>query len=156
MKKEMTLLLPQADKLEKIIKTCLFICVSDTYTKEELAEYLMFKNLQTRQSSYYISACYYLGLVDEFGGRNALTKEICNDPSSAQEVVYKAVFSDKYCSKILANMLVGGQTNNLQFTIDMLTQDFADQYSNDTIHRRAQTLLAWCNEVYGFVKENFR
>ena len=153
MVRAMKRLLPQADSLEKVILVFASSYAHQDYTQADIADFLQFKNNQTRQSAYYLNACYYLGLVDQYGRPTNVGRTIMKQPQRLNESVYEIVMADAYCGKVIAKMLVNPDGDIKRFIIAMLQKDYAGIYKESTIERRAQTILSWCTEVRDFVNK---
>ena len=90
-------LLPQANNLSTVIDVFIFISSMKNWNINDVADFCKFN---VRQSSYYINACYYLGLTEKDGKISDEGKAIISNPSSIKERVYEKVISDQLISKI--------------------------------------------------------
>lgn len=136
-------LLPQANDLSKVIKVFLFCTSKVDYTIEDVASFCSF---EPRQSSYYISACRYLGLITEDGAISDLGREVCKDRMLTVRKIYEVVISDELISKIFAHMMIFPDDDISQFTFNIVRAEYPE-YGDPVIKRRSSTLISWCNEV---------
>ena len=141
-------LLPQANSLQTVIDVFIYISSMSNWVLNDVAEFCKF---DPRQSSYYINACYYLGLIDKDQNLSELGSEIIKNPSQIKSRIYELVISDPLISKVFAKLLISGEDNLKKFTFGLLRKEYPN-YSDAVIERRASTLINWCNEI----KKNIR
>jgi hypothetical protein len=146
--------LPQANSLEKVVRVLTFAYNKPDFTQEEIAVCLGFKDGKIRQSAYYLNACYYLGLVDAYGRCTDLGREVMNHPEKALESIYKLVFLEPYCSKIIATIIFNKDQDPIRFAEKLLIANDNSGYGCETYHRRAQSFVSWCNEVVGYINNS--
>ena len=145
----MNKLLPQANSLNTVIDVFIYVSTMPNWTLNDVADFCHF---EVRQSSYYINACYYIGLLNEDGTISEEGKIILSDPSSIKKSVYERVISDPLISKIFAVLLIEGEKNLRDFTNKLLSKSYPD-YSDAVIERRASTLINWCIEIKNYIKK---
>ena len=145
----MNKLLPQANSLNTVIDVFIYVSTMPNWTLNDVAEFCRFN---VRQSSYYINACYYIGLLNENGSLSEEGKLILGEPSSIKQKVYEKVISDPLISKIFAKLLIEGEKELKSFTNRILALQYPD-YSDAVIERRASTLINWCLEIKSYIKK---
>lgn len=141
-------LLPQANNLSTLIDVFIYVSSMSNWTLNDVAEFCKF---EPRQSSYYINACYYLGLLDKDQKLSELGSEIIKTPSEIKDKIYQVVISDPLISKIFAKLLIEGEKDLKKFTVKLLLSLYPD-YSDAVIERRASTLINWCTEIKKNIK----
>lgn len=142
-------LLPQANSLNTVIDVFIYVSTMPNWTLNDVAEFCHFN---VRQSSYYINACYYIGLLNEDGSLSEEGKAILSEPSSIKKKVYERVISDPLISKVFAKLLVEGKKGLKAFTNKILALEYPD-YSEAVIERRSSTLINWCFEIKCYIKQ---
>ena len=143
-------LLPQANSLSTVIDVFIYVSSMEKWVLEDVASFCKF---EVRQSSYYINACYYLGLLNKDSSLSEKGKEVLEKPTKIKESVYEMVISDPLISKIFAKMAIEGEKELKAFTVGLLRQEYPE-YSDAVIERRTSTLLNWCNEIKGYIKKH--
>ena len=141
-------LLPQANSLNTVIDVFIYTSTMKNWTLEDVAGFCKF---EVRQSSYYINACYYLGLLNEDGSLSDEGKEIIADPNHIKDRVYEKVISDSLISKVFAKLLIEGESGLKIFVVDLLSKEYPE-YSIAVIERRASTLINWCLEINSYIR----
>jgi hypothetical protein len=136
-------LLPQANSLNTVIKVFVYASTKRDCTIGDIAEFCSF---DPRQASYYINACYYLGLVDENGVCTALGKDIMENIDEIWQRVFFLIVRDGIIGEIFHYKLIFPNKDAREFAVSYLKQQFPD-YSDAVINRRASTLLNWCDEI---------
>ena len=136
-------LLPQANSLDTVIKVFIYACSKKACTQADIAEFCSF---EPRQAAYYLNACYYLGLVDENGSNTELGTEIMNNIDELKQQIYWLILKDDVIGTVFNYKLIFPNKDARQFTIDYLSKLYPE-YSEAVIHRRASTLLNWCDEI---------
>ena len=135
-------LLPQANSIDKIIDSFIFIANYSEYTSEAHAN---FCNFNPRQSAYYANACYYLDLIDENKKLTEFGLSIINSKRIKQGVLER-IFEDDIFNKLYARYIFEGKASARRFGFDLLSKTYFS-YSEDVIKRRLSTLLAWCDQI---------
>ena len=140
---------PQADEINKVIT---LVQAGDEIieNKEKAKEVINVGT--TRQVSYYLSALQYL----KYLGRNKkLTERALKLKNSKSELVsdiYNQLLEDKLFGKAYHDFKVTGKVN-----IDKVTSDLkkeSQRLSESTLRRRASTIRAWVEWMYGIDKIN--
>ena len=139
----MNKLLPQANKLDTVIKVFVYACNKINCTQNDIATFCGF---EPRQAAYYLNACYYLGLINEDGSVSELGEEILANPSNVKLRVYELIINDPLIGEIFAHKFLFPSDDNKEFAIEWLKKNFPE-YSDAVIERRASTLLNWCDEI---------
>lgn len=135
--------LPQANNLKTLSKVLDLLFKNGKATLTEVAEYVGF---DLRQGSYYLSACYYFGLIDEqykltFYGKNSI--KIFDDTIT---FLFYLIMTDPIMGNILSLSTINKNIDIRDYTVQLLKKYYPD-YSDSLINRRASTLLGWINEV---------
>ena len=136
-------LLPQANKLDTVIKVFVYACNKINCTQNDIATFCGF---EPRQAAYYLNACYYLGLINEDGSVSELGKEILIKPSDVKRRVYELIINDPLIGEIFAHKFLFPNDDDKAFAVYCIKKHFPD-YSNAVIERRASTLLNWCDDI---------
>ena len=142
-------LLPQANNLNTLVDVFIYTTNISNWTLNDVAEYCHF---DVRQSSYYINACFYLGLLNEDSSLSDLGKSIISERGLIKEKIYEIIISDAIISKIFSYRLIRGDVGIKNYVISFLSQKYPD-YSKAVIERRANTIINWCNEIISYVME---
>ena len=140
---------PQADEINKVIT--LVQAGDEIIENKEKAKEVI--NVGTpRQVSYYLSALQYL----KYLGRNKkLTERALKLKNSKSELVsdiYNQLLEDKLFGKAYHDFKATGKVN-----IDKVTSDLkkeSKRLSESTLRRRASTIRAWVEWMYGIDKAN--
>ena len=140
---------PQADEINKVIT--LVQAGDEIIENKEKAKEVI--NVGTpRQVSYYLSALQYL----KYLGRNKkLTERALKMKNSKSELVsdiYNQLLEDKLFGKAYHDFKATGKVN-----IDKVTSDLkkeSKRLSESTLRRRASTIRAWVEWMYGIEKAN--
>ena len=142
-------LLPQANSLNTVIDVFIYVSTMKNWVLEDVADFCKF---DVRQSSYYINACYYLGLLNEDSTLSDFGKKILENPERIKERVYERVISDPLISKIFARLLIEGEDGLKKYVIELLLAEYPE-YSDAVIERRTSTLINWCIEIKKYISK---
>ena len=97
-------ILIQANNLDMVIDTFMYIYMHPGCSKQELADYCGFT---LRQADYYTNACKYLDLINDDWSKTPLSIDIfTNNPAEISERVYARIISDELMGQIFARMYV--------------------------------------------------
>lgn len=137
-------ILIQANNLDTVIDTFMYLYTHPNCTKQELADYCGFT---LRQADYYTNACKYLDLVDDNLGKTPLATDIfTNNPAEITERIYARIISDELIGQIFARIYVLPQEDPSSFAIE-LTKEYYPGYSESVYERRADNLVKWCRKI---------
>jgi len=138
-------LIPQANDLGKVIKVFLYVGIKEDSNLEDIAQYLQF---EVRQASYYLNACYYLGLVDAKGKLSELGRSIL-DREDVYTAVYEVIITHPLISKIFAKLVLYPELtkDRVQKYAYSLVNKAEPNYSESVKIRRANCLTGWCIEI---------
>lgn len=141
-------LLPQANSLETLVKVFIYRINKLDCTVNDVAEYCGF---EPRQASYYLSACYYIDILDENQNVTDLGKAIIDNKNiTIKEGIYERIISDKIIGPIFAKMLIGDYKNLKYFAKEIISTEF-HHYSAAVIERRISTIFSWCYEIKDYI-----
>lgn len=143
-------LLPQANSLNTVIDVFIYVSTMKNWVLDDVAEFCKF---DVRQSSYYINACYYLGLLNEDSTLSELGQKILETPECIKERVYERVISDPLLSKVFARLMIEGENGLKKYVIGILLSEYPE-YSDAVIERRTSTLINWCVEIKNYIAKN--
>ena len=143
-------LLPQANSLQKVVDEFIFYGCRKSCSIQDIANYCSF---EPRQAQYYLSACIYLGLVNDDGGLSEIGKEIIENEDSATitKNIYIRVITDELISKIFSLMLISPDFSITPYACDLVSSLYPD-YGEAVVKRRVSTLVSWCREIIDYVK----
>lgn len=146
----MNYLLPQANDLEKVIDVFLYVGNAQNHDLESISKFCKFK---PRQADYYLSACYFLDLVDSGGNQTNEAKQAILHGIQPKRFVYSKIVSHKYLSKIISILLIIKDDNA---AYDCAMQIVAEDGTchGSTAKRRADVMFKWCKTVVEFIKNN--
>ena len=136
-------LLPQANSLDTVIRVFVYASNKKDCTIGDIAEFCSF---EPRQASYYINACYYLGLVDEHGIPTSLGRDIMNNLDEIWQRIFWLIIKDEIIGEIFDYMLVFPNKDAREYAVQFLSEKYPE-YSPAVINRRAGTILNWCEEI---------
>lgn len=137
----------QANSLDKLIDTLLFILAHPDCSTEDVAEYIGFS---LRQVDYYTSALRYLGLLDLERKPTSLASDIyANHKAELRERVYACIISDSVISLIFTQCYLLPDSDVLAYAIHLLTQEYPG-YSTAVYKRRADNLVKWCRRIIDY------
>lgn len=137
-------ILIQANNLDMVIDTFMYIYLHPNCTKQELANYCGFT---LRQADYYTNACKYLDLIDNNLRKTPLATDIfTNNPAEITERVYARIISDELIGQIFARIYVFPCENSLPFAIE-LAKEYFPGYSDTVYKRRADNIVKWCKRI---------
>lgn len=147
---------PQADDFERIIDLVEFLAERPRTQEEITTEY----EFAPRQSDYYFNAARYLGLAMTERGDDgktyrqttALAKEIIALPYKQRQIRLAAlVLAVEPIAEIYLDWVSRGEVPRLDKVEDLFTRSSSSRgLSGATLHRRAQTILAWVSWLKRF------
>lgn len=135
-------LLPQANNIETIVDSFIFIATCKKYTAGGHAEFCHF---DPRQSAYYTNACYYLGLIDDKKQLTEIGKQIF-ESKKIKQGVYEKIFTDKLFNAIYAKRAFEGENEAKNFAFKLLKSEYPT-YGDEVIKRRTSSIMNWCEQI---------
>ena len=137
-------ILIQANNLDTVIDTFMYIYMHPGCTKQELADYCGFT---LRQADYYTNACKYLDLINDDWSKTPLAIDIfMNNPAEISERVYARIISDELMGQIFARIYVLPNENPSAFALE-LTKEYYPGYSEADYERRSDNIVKWCRRI---------
>lgn len=137
-------ILIQANNLDTVIDTFMYIYMHPGCTKQELADYCGFT---LRQADYYTNACKYLDLINDDWSRTSLAIDIfTNNPAEISERVYARIISDELMGQIFARIYVLPNEDPSMFAIE-LVKEYYPGYSDTVYERRSDNIVKWCRRI---------
>lgn len=136
---------PQADDLDKIFDLISFIS-KGIKTKGDVADFFGF---QKRQASYYFNALNYLGFAEKSQTGYVLTKKGIEISTTCKREIEIVLFIEQITKRKTWNLFftiyfLKKEELTKQKVIEILKNEFNDKYSENTLDRRAKTVLSWC------------
>lgn len=137
-------ILIQANNLDTVIDTFMYIYMHPDCTKQELADYCGFT---LRQADYYTNACKYLDLINDDWSKTSLAVDIfTNNPAEISERVYARIISDELMGQIFARIYVLPHENHSTFAME-LVKEYYPGYSDAVYERRSDNIVKWCRRI---------
>ena len=137
-------ILIQANNLDMVIDTFMYIYMHPDCTKQELADYCGFT---LRQADYYTNACKYLDLINDDWSKTPLAIDIfTNNPAEITERVYARIISDELMGQIFARLYVLPNEDISDYAME-ITKDFYPGYSETVYERRSDNIVKWCKRI---------
>ena len=137
-------ILIQANNLDTVIDTFMYIYMHPGCSKQELADYCGFT---LRQADYYTNACKYLDLINDDLGKTPLAIDIfTNNPAEISERVYARIISDELMGQIFARIYVLPNEDHSAFAMG-LTKEYFPGYSDAVYERRSDNIVKWCRRI---------
>ena len=137
-------ILIQANNLDMVIDTFMYIYMHPECNKQELADYCGFT---LRQADYYTNACKYLDLINDDWSKTSLAIDIfTNNPAEISERVYARIISDELMGQIFARIYVLPNEDPSTFALE-LTKDYYPGYSDAVYERRSDNIVKWCRRI---------
>jgi len=137
-------ILIQANNLDMVIDTFMYIYMHPKCSKQELADYCGFT---LRQADYYTNACKYLDLINDDWSKTPLAIDIfTNNPAEISERVYARIISDELMGQIFARMYVLPNEDPSKFALE-LTKEYYPGYSDAVYERRSDNIVKWCRRI---------
>jgi hypothetical protein len=137
-------ILIQANKLDMVIDTFMYIYMHPECSKQELADYCGFT---LRQADYYTNACKYLDLINDDWSKTPLAVDIfTNNPAEISERVYARIISDELMGQIFARIYVLPNEDPSIFALE-LTKEYYPGYSDAVYERRSDNIVKWCRRI---------
>ena len=143
-------ILIQANNLDTVIDTFMYLYIHPDCKKEDLAEYCGFT---LRQADYYTNACKYLDLLDDAGKPTPLAMDIFHKhPAQITERVYERIIGDELMGKIFARMIALPDEEIKEFAED-ITKEYFPGYSETVYERRSDNIVKWCRKIIKDLKK---
>ena len=137
-------LLIQANNLDTVIDTFMYIYMHPDCTKQDLADYCGFT---LRQADYYTNACKYLDLINDDWSKTPLAIDIfTNNSAEITERVYARIISDELMGQIFARLYVLPDEDPSDFAME-ITKKFFPGYSETVYERRSDNIVKWCKRI---------
>ena len=137
-------ILIQANNLDMVIDTFMYIYMHPECSKQELADYCGFT---LRQADYYTNACKYLDLINDDWSKTPLAVDIFkNNPAEISERVYERIISDELMGQIFARIYVLPNEDPSTFALE-LTKEYYPGYSEAVYERRSDNIVKWCRRI---------
>ncbi len=137
-------ILIQANNLDTVIDTFMYIYMHPDCTKQELADYCGFT---LRQADYYTNACKYLDLINDDWSKTPLAIDIfTNNPAEISERVYARIISDELMGQIFARLYVLPNEDPSDFAME-ITKEYFPGYSETVYERRSDNIVKWCKKI---------
>ena len=137
-------ILIQANNLDMVIDTFMYIYMHPGCSKQELADYCGFT---LRQADYYTNACKYLDLINDDWSKTPLAIDIfTNNSAENSERVYARIISDELMGQIFARMYVLPNEDPKSFALE-LTKEYYPGYSDAVYERRSDNIVKWCRRI---------
>jgi hypothetical protein len=137
-------ILIQANNLDMVIDTFMYIYMHPECNKQELADYCGFT---LRQADYYTNACKYLDLINDDWSKTSLAIDIfTNNPAEISERVYARIISDELMGQIFARIYVLPNEDPSTFALE-LTKEYYPGYSEAVYERRSDNIVKWCRRI---------
>lgn len=134
----------QANNLDTVIDTFMYIYMHPGCTKQELADYCGFT---LRQADYYTNACKYLDLINDDWSKTPFAIDIfMNNPAEISERVYARIISDELMGQIFARIYVLPNEDPSAFAME-LTKEYFPGYSDAVYERRSDNIVKWCRRI---------
>ena len=134
----------QANNLDTVIDTFMYIYMHPCCTKQELADYCGFS---LRQADYYTNACKYLELINDDWSKTPLAIDIfTNNSAEISERVYARIISDELMGQIFARIYVLPNEDPSAFAME-LTREYYPGYSDAVYERRSDNIVKWCRRI---------
>jgi hypothetical protein len=137
-------ILIQANNLDMVIDTFMYIYMHPDCGKQELADYCGFT---LRQADYYTNACKYLDLINDDWSKTPLAVDIfTNNPAEITERVYARIISDELMGQVFARIYVLPNEDPSTFAME-LTKEYYPGYSDAVYERRSDNIVKWCRRI---------
>ena len=137
-------ILIQANNLDMVIDTFMYIYMHPECNKQELADYCGFT---LRQADYYTNACKYLDLINDDWSKTPWAIDIfTNNPAEISERVYARIISDELMGQIFARIYVLPNEDPSSFALE-LTKEYYPGYSEAVYNRRSDNIIKWCRRI---------
>ena len=137
-------ILIQANNLDMVIDTFMYIYMHPECNKQELADYCGFT---LRQADYYTNACKYLDLINDDWSKTPLAIDIfTNNSAEISERVYARIISDELMGQIFARIYVLPNEDPKSFALE-LTKEYYPGYSDAVYERRSDNIVKWCRRI---------
>ncbi|GJG33428.1 hypothetical protein PRMUPPPA20_15370 [Xylanibacter ruminicola] len=134
----------QANNLDLVVDTFMYIYMHPGCSKQELADYCGFT---LRQADYYTNACKYLDLINDDWSKTTLAVDIfTNNPAEISERIYARIISDELMGQIFARIYVLPNEDHSTFALE-LTKEYYPGYSETVYERRSDNIVKWCRRI---------
>lgn len=142
-------ILIQANNLETVIDTFMYIYLHPGCSKVDLANYCGFS---LRQVDYYTNACIYLNLIEENFDKTPLAIDIfTNNSAEVTERVYERIISDEVIGKIFSKIITLPQYDYSDYA-RQLVKEYFPGYSESVYDRRSDNMIKWCKKIIQYLK----
>ena len=142
-------ILIQANNLDTVIDTFMYIYQHPECTKQQLADYCGFT---LRQVDYYTNACKYLDLINDDWSKTPLAIDIFeNNPAEVTERVYERIIGDEMIGKIYRRMEEAPDENIAEYAKEVV-MDYFPGLSEAVYKRRSDNMVKWCKKIIGYNK----
>ena len=140
-------LLIQANNLDMVIDTFMYIYRHPNCDKHELADYC---GITLRQVDYYTNACKYLDLIDENMAMTPLAIDIfTNNSAEVTERVYERIITDELMGQIFAHIYMFPNEDHSDFALE-LVKLYYPGYSEAVYERRSDNIVKWCKKIISY------
>ena len=137
-------ILIQANNLDMVIDTFMYIYSHPNCNKQELADYC---GITLRQVDYYTNACKYLDLIDDDWAMTPLAKDIfAKNPAEVTERVYERIITDELMGQIFARIYMFQNEDHSEFALELVKQYYPG-YSDTVYERRSDNIIKWCKKI---------
>jgi len=142
---------PQADSFERVVDLVAILLDESSMTQNELAEHYAF---DPRQSDYYWNAARYLGLANSEEGVDGVTLRVATERAhnifsleyrEKYLALAKLVFSIPGVQDLYLEWRKNGKPSEVKARQLVEISKNGRSYSESTITRRMQTVIAWTN-----------
>ena len=141
----------QANNLDTVIDTFMYIYLHPGCGKKEVADYCGFT---LRQVDYYTNACKYLDLINNDWTPTPLAKDIFeNYQAEVKERVYIRIIEDELIGQIYKKMIDYPNDDISNYAKD-LVMDYYPGLSESVYNRRSDNIVKWCQKIISHYKNN--
>lgn len=143
-------ILIQANNLDMVIDTFMYIYMHPGCNKQNLSDYCGFT---LRQADYYTNACKYLDLINNDWSPTNLAIDIFeNNPAEVTERVYKRIIEDEIIGQVYRRMINDPNSNISDFA-NKLVMEYYPGFSNAVYSRRSDNMVKWCKKIINYNKK---
>lgn len=148
---------PQCDKFERIIDLIGLLQATDLATDYVTSTY----DFASRQTDYYSNGGKYLGLIEKYKGDDGIyfratekAKSIMSLPHKEKCLeIIKSMVEHEVFNKCMREYFKNKSLSKAQVISIMKQCYLYNVDSEDTVKRRASTVLSWCNWIMGLVEQ---
>lgn len=143
-------ILIQANNLDTVVDSFMYIYLHKGCTKQDLSDYCGFS---LRQVDYYTNACKYLGLINQDWSPTELAEDIFkNSQTEVNERIYEIVINDELMGSIYHYILNNPDKEPIQYAIDLVKKEYPG-YSEAVYQRRSDNIVKWCNRIISYMSK---